>query len=138
MEECGVTVMGRLPQHEVAKMYQRANVLAYPTEFYEIDCISVRKAQLAGCYPVTTDFAALETTNANGYKVKSKKNDENWSLPYQMSFGLTDKKGQDEWVKACVERLQTPIEDRSEMVTWAKQFSWDNISAQWLTQIYGE
>jgi glycosyltransferase involved in cell wall biosynthesis len=131
----GIEIVGRLPQHEVAKMYQRANILAYPTEFYEIDCISVRKAQLAGCLPISTDFAALAETNAHGIKIPSKKDTTNWSLPYQMTFGLTDEKAQEAWVKSCVDALRTPISDRTNMVEWAKQYSWDIISNRWLTII---
>lgn len=131
MEESGVEIMGRLPQHEIAKMYLEANILAYPTCFYEIDCISVRKAQLAKCVPVTTDFAALKETNKFGIKVHTSKTMDDWALPYQISFGLDEVKAQEKWVDECVKLLEAPIGDRSEMKAFAESQKWTNIANQW-------
>ena len=51
---------------EIAKKYLEAGVFLYPTQFYEIHCISAVKAQLAGCKMVTSDFAALNETVKTG------------------------------------------------------------------------
>lgn len=130
----GFEELGRVDHQKVAEMYQRAAIFAYPTEFAEIDCISARKAQLGGAYPVTTDFAALNETVKYGYKVKSKKNKDNWCKDYQFEFGLEDKKAQEEWVNAVVDQLKNPIKDRSEMMEWAKSFNWENVAKKWLEQ----
>lgn len=130
--ESGIEVLGRIPQHEVAKLYQKANILLYPTGFFEIDCISVRKAQLGGCHPITTDYGALETTNEHGTKIHIDKSIEDWRPTYQYGFGVTDDKSIDAFVDACVEKLNNPITDRSHMVKWAEQFNWANISQKWL------
>lgn len=135
IEEAGIEALGKLPQAECAKLYQEGNILAYPSEFYEIDCISVKKAQFAGCLPITTDFAAFNESVQFGVKVHSPKNKDNWALPYQNSFGLTDEKTQQEWVDACVKILNTPIGDRKEMVEWASQFAWSNITKRWIKEL---
>lgn len=135
MKEAGIEVVGRLPQHEVAKLYLEGNILAYPTEFAEIDCISVRKAQAGGCFPITTDFSATRETNVHGTKVISFKNNDTWTKPGKWTFGIEDEKTKEDWVDAVVKQLQKPVGDRSEMQEWATDFTWDKIAQQWNEQI---
>ena len=136
MEKAGVEMLGKLPQAECAKLYQEGNILAYPSEFYEIDCISVKKAQFAGCIPVATDFAAFDESIKYGVKVHSPKTKDNWSLPYQDAFGLSDETAQKQWVNECVKILKTPIKDRAEMTEWASQFAWDKITKRWIQELH--
>lgn len=131
MKEAGVENMGRLSQAECAKLYLEGRILAYPSEFYEIDCISLKKAQACGCKPITTDFAAFEESNKYGIKVHSAKNNQNWCKNYQFHFGIEDEKLQDEWVEAVVKELKTPMKEEKEMREWSKKFDWDLISNQW-------
>ena len=131
MEDAGIENCGRLTQKDCAKLYLEANVLAYPTEFAEIDCITVKKAQGCGALPVTTDFGALEESVQYGAKIHSNKTKDDWCLPNQFSFGLQDEKAQKEWVDAVVKILKTPIEDRQPMKDWTQKFSWDKIAEQW-------
>lgn len=134
MEEAGIEDLGRLPQAECARLYQKASVLAYPSEFYEIDCISVKKAQAAGCVPVTTDFGAFYESNAYGVCVESPKTVENWCLPYQFSFGISDEKVQQKWVDEVVNVLRSPHPKYTvdKMKNWAAQFDWEIIAPKWL------
>lgn len=126
MEEAGVEVLGRLSQGEVAKLYHRANILAYPTVFAEIDCISVKKAQSGGAIPVTTNYGALEESNKYGVKVAVD------PKMYDMPFGLKDEKAQKEWVDACVKILKKKIGGRSEMQKWADEnFTWESIAKRY-------
>lgn len=69
----GVTVHGRVSHEELAKAMGQTQVWAYPTEFPEIHCITALKAQEAGCYPVTTNVAALAETVQSGSKIATKK-----------------------------------------------------------------
>jgi len=132
MEEAGIENMGRLTQKDCAKLYLEANILAYPTEFAEIDCITVKKAQACGAIPVTTDFGALEESVQFGMKIHSKKTKDDWCKPFQFHFGIDGEKEQKEWVDAVVEQLKKPIGDRSEMKEWSKKFSWGLISSKWI------
>jgi len=135
MEEAGVESLGKLSQKECAKLYLEGNIFAYPTGFYEIDCISARKAQAAGCYPVTTDFAALDETVQFGTKIHTSLNKDNWAKSFQFSFGIKDEKEQDAWVEACVKKLKEPIEDRTNMMNYVKEFTWDKIALKWINVI---
>lgn len=131
MEDAGIENLGRLSQAECAKLYLEGNILAYPTEFAEIDCITVKKAQACGCLPVTTDFGALKESVQHGVKIKSQKTKDTWCLPYQFHFGLEDETAQNAWVDAVVEQLQKPIEDRTEMKQWTRRFEWPKIADRW-------
>lgn len=131
MADAGIENLGRLSQKECAKLYLEGNVLAFPTEFAEIDCITVKKAQACGCLPITTDFGALNESVQHGIKIHSDKTKDNWCKPNQFHFGLDNKEAQDQWVEAVVKQLKTPMDDRTEMKEWAKKFSWDKISLQW-------
>lgn len=133
MEEAGIENMGRLSQKECAKLYLEGNILAYPTEFAEIDCITVKKAQACGCMPITTDFGAMQESVQHGVKVHSTKTKDNWSAGFKMGFGIEDEKAKQEWIDAVVKQLKTPMGDRKEMKKWAKKFEWPLIAKSWDT-----
>lgn len=131
MEEAGIETLGRISQAQVGKLYQKAAILAYPTEFAEIDCLSVKKAQAAGCTPVTTDFGALSESVKYGYKILSSKTKDNWNRPYQFFFGLEGEKAQALWVDRVVYALEHPYHNEAEMNEWSHQFEWPKIAAKW-------
>ena len=133
MDEAGIENLGRLSQKECAKLYLEGNILAYPSEFYEIDCITVKKAQACGCMPITTDFAAFEESVRHGVKVPSKLTVDTWGKEF--GHGIKDKETQDRWVEAVVKQLKTPLDDRKDMREWAKRFDWKLISKQWIEEI---
>lgn len=143
MEDAGIENMGRLSQAECAKLYLEGSVLAYPSEFAEIDCISVKKAQACDCVPVTTDFGAFRESVQFGFTVKSNKTKDDWSKPYQISFGIEDEKTQAEWVdkvvmvltrdkhlEDCFKSLKSPKVSKKE---WLDGFRWDNVAKTWLS-----
>lgn len=129
MEDAGIENLGRLSQNDVGRMYHKAAILAYPTEFYEISCISVLKAQAAGCLPVTTDFAALAESNHFGAKIHSQKTKDTWSRPYQFHFGLEDEAAQKQFVDACVAALKNP--KRFDPAEWVVHYEWATIAKEW-------
>lgn len=130
MKEAGIEDLGRITQEEVGKLYQKASVFAYPTEFAEIDCISVKKAQAGGAIPMTTNFGALGESNKFGIKIPSKKTKDNWNRPYQFHFGLEDESGQEAWIEQMVRQLENRIEEPG-MRNWCIQFQWPNIAERW-------
>lgn len=131
MDEADIESLGKLTQAEVGKLYQRASILAYPTEFAEIDCISVKKAQAARCLPVTTDFGALNESIKYGEKIHSTKKANEWNKPYQFHFGLEDKEAQQQWIEAVVKQLNRPTYNLNTLEEWSHQFEWPKIAARW-------
>lgn len=60
LSQDGVTEGGRIGHKELLKQKASSAIHYYPTNFEEIDCISVRESALVGAIPFTTDYAALE------------------------------------------------------------------------------
>lgn len=106
---------------EIAKKYEEAGIFLYPTEFYEIDCISARKAQLAGCKVICSDFAALNETVKYGVKIHTE--GKKWGVAN--TFG-------DDNTNAYVEAILNAGEPNKKQIEWVKDnFNWTNIAKQW-------
>lgn len=136
MEEAGIVNRGRLNHGEVQEMYERATVFAYPSEFAEIDCISLTKAMASGAIPVTTDFSAMGGKQGHGgYFIHSDKNKDTWCKPYQYDFSLEDENKLNEWVDACVKALTEP-HDTQAMEKYAKEtYDWERVTDVWEANI---
>lgn len=128
IKEAGIEDLGRITQEEVGKLYQKASVFFYPTEFAEIDCISVKKAQAAGCYPVTTDFGALKESVEWGNALYSSKTKDNWNKPYQFHFGAEDEHLQSKLFYQVVLLLQKGIPRNT---FDSSKLAWTKIAERW-------
>jgi len=138
MEEAGIEILGRLNHQEVAKLYERANIFLYPTEFAEIHCISAVKAQAAGDIVITTNFSALDETVRHGVKVTSRKTKDDWARPYQFDFSVENKAMIDEFVDHTVMYLKAAISTVNyrgaidEQMDWARRtYNWERIAKMW-------
>ena len=58
-----VVFMGAIPRRDLVVEEMKAQVLSYPCIYDELFCISVAEAQVAGAYPITSEFGAVKTTN---------------------------------------------------------------------------
>jgi glycosyltransferase involved in cell wall biosynthesis len=133
MLDAGIETLGRLALADVANLYQRGALLAYPTDFVEIDPISVKKAQACGCVPVTTDVGGLADGVQFGIKVPCKAPDPPLQ-PGRFYYGAEDPETQRLWVDAIIDLLKNPrkrLELAEEGRIWARQFSWPQIAARW-------
>lgn len=130
MKELGVVERGRLNRTDIERLYDQAAIFLYPTEFYEIFCISAVKAQIAGAFPITTDFAALNEVVKWGDTIHSKKTLDTWVSPYQFDFAATDLL--EPFVEKVIERLRNParLEEKMRESTITK-FSWDRVADEW-------
>lgn len=129
MEAAGVENLGKISHKEVAKLTLSAGVMLYPTHFYEIDCVSARKAQLGGAHVVSSDFAALNTTVKYGYKIHSPYTIENWCSAY--AFDMSDDPVRDdEYVDAVLEAFKN--NEREQMQVWARMFTPEYIASVWI------
>lgn len=115
----GGTMLG---QGDIAKKYLEAGIFLYPTEFYEIFCISAVKAQLAGCKMVTSDFAALAEV-VQGEKIHTE--GEKWGK--ENTFG--DTVNTDKYLAAILDRgcLKSTIDPNT--------YSWEMVGKQWIKEI---
>ena len=138
MKFAGVEELGRIGHDDIAKLYQEAGIFAYPSEFAEIDCISLSKAMAAGAIPVTTDFSAMgEKQGHGGYFIHSQKNKDTWYLNNKFDFSIEDEEIKKEWINKTIETLKNPPseEERIAMREWAiETFNWDKISNVWMME----
>lgn len=110
---------------EVAKKYLESGVFLYPSEFLEIDCISARKAQLAGCKMVTSDFGALkETVKTQKIHTEGKR----WSNG-DSTFG--DLKNKEKYVDAIL-----GWENESNPAKIAEEYNWAKIAEKWKESLF--
>jgi len=115
-----------IPQSEIAKKYLEASYFLYPTQFFEIHCISSIKAQYAGCKMVTSDFAALKESVQFGTKIHTE--GKKWS-DGEINFGDTQPS---KYVDAILEDKKVSAAQSQ----WALDtYNWNNISSQWLSVI---
>lgn len=113
-----------LSHTEIAKKYLEAGIFLYPTSFLEVHCISILKAQAAGCRVISSDFAALEETSKYGYKVHT--DGKRWGR--DNTFG--DIENNEKYVEAILNYSPTK-EHTEKMIKWAKSVNWEFVSNEW-------
>lgn len=122
MAQDGVFEHGRIGHKQLAKEFAKSGIYAYPSHFEEISCISAMKAQVAGCIPVVTDYAALAETVKEGIKI----------------HGRADQ-CMDDYKKALIsllknEGLQENL--RAKVLANREQFSWAKVAEGWHDNIF--
>lgn len=120
----GITDHGRIGHRELAKEYLKAGIWVYPSHFPEISCIAAMKAQVAGCVPVFTDFAALKETVKAGIVIPGNAEDPNVFF---------------EWKMALIELLKNPEaqeEIRSLVLKHREEFHWKDVAKQWSEELF--
>lgn len=58
-----VEFLGAVPRERLVEEQLKAQIHLYPCVYEELFCISVAESQIAGAYPITSNFGALPTTN---------------------------------------------------------------------------
>jgi glycosyltransferase involved in cell wall biosynthesis len=119
--EPDVQFLGRVPRLDLCRLQQEAELQSYPCTYEELFCISVAECATAGATPVTSTFAAIQTTNEWGVQIPGD--------PTTPSF-----------VETFVERIASLLgkeraymeTQRATMIPAARQrFDWNNIAAKW-------
>lgn len=122
----GITHHGRVSQPEIEKWYKKCGIFAYPSHFYEINCISAFKSELWGAVPITIDYAALKETVQFGEKVKG---------------DIYDPDVLEEYKKVLIDYLKHPEKQekiRPAMMKWARDtYGWDKVADQWTKEFRG-
>jgi glycosyltransferase involved in cell wall biosynthesis len=115
----GIIQHGRVDQTTLAEAFMRSSVWLYPTYFTETYCITAVEAQLGGAIPITNHLAALAETVRSGWIIDG---------------DVHDPEVQEQYVKAVITALQTPMDKRPEhdqVKINAPALSWDDIAASW-------
>jgi glycosyltransferase involved in cell wall biosynthesis len=123
MHQEGITDHGRIGKAELKELRQKCGILAYPSHFYEIFCISAVEAALDGVVPVVTSLGALNETVLNGVVVDG---------------DITKKEVQKEYLEALLALMND--EDRRHKLAkkgmeWAKKFAWQDVARYWSNEM---
>ncbi len=112
-----VFFLGKIERQRLVKEQLAAQVHSFPCKFKELFCISVAECQVAGAWPVTSNIAALPTTNQWGTIIWGNDFDYQWGRSYIDS--LVDVL---QLEKAAIENMQNQAK---------KRFDWHRICEQW-------
>jgi glycosyltransferase involved in cell wall biosynthesis len=69
LKQPGITHYGRVGKEKLGELRKQCGIIAYPTHFLEINCISMLEAQRDGLVPVTMSLGALQETVGSGVKL---------------------------------------------------------------------
>lgn len=137
LKKKGLVIGGdRISHKQVAFENLKAGVLLYPSEFYEIDWIGGSKAQIAGCLPITTDFAAIGDKVQHGIKIHTNIGNK-WDKDVLCDFSVKSEKIKKEFVKELLDYFKDVDKiSRSEMSKWArKEFDINRVINMWNNEI---
>ena len=119
LKQEGITDHGRIGKEELKELREKCGILAYPSHFFEIFCISAVEAQLDGVVPVTTSIGALGETNHCGVIVDG---------------DITKPEVQKEYLEALLDLMGDEGKRKKmalEGMEWAKQFDYKIIAKKW-------
>jgi GT2 family glycosyltransferase len=130
MEQDGIIHHGRLGKEELSKLRKTCGILAYSTDFFEINCITVLESQKDGCVPVVMNqkdwddqeiYTALNETVYAGVKVEG-----------------NIRKDQDKYLKELLSLMGSKKrweELSAKGIKGAQKYSWEKIGNQWLAEM---
>lgn len=119
MSQEGITEHGRIGKKELKELRQQCGILAYPSHFYEIFCISAVEAALDGVVPVVTALGALNETVPFGVIVEGDITHTEVRKKYlEELLALMGNEGKRK--KLAIQGME-----------WAKKYSWVNIAKDW-------
>lgn len=117
---------GRLPQDQLARLYQESVCWLYPTAFLEVSCISAMEAMAGGCTPVTSEAGALpETIGDGGLIVKGNTYSKAWKEFYVLC------------ARAALLAPDIRAGYRDAMRARAEHHTWDNAYKKWQEVVGG-
>lgn len=129
MKQPGIKEHGRISKDELDKLTTECGVLAYPTDFFEISCITVLNSQKLGCVPVVMNpkwnldedkiYCALNETVYSGLKVDGDIKTDGGRLVYLQA--LTQIMGNETAWKKLSEGGKKGI----------YKYKWENIALEW-------
>lgn len=123
LNKSGIKECGRISHEQLAEEYKKSAIWLYPTGFEEIDCITAKKAQAAGCTPITTGYGALQVSVMDEEK--------DWG---NKIYSEDNADVIDDLVARTVEKLNNPETEKEREARAQKvlnKFGWEAVAKQW-------
>lgn len=115
----GIDFLGAIPREQLVELQLKADMLLYPCIYEELFCIACAEAQVAGAFPITSNFGALKTTNTTSGLLGHPKKDE-----FRKDF-------LDKVVYMSRNRKELEKERVNMIVSSTERFSLDTILNKW-------
>lgn len=135
MRQEGIIHHGRVGKGELTALRDQCGILAYPTHFFEIDCITVKECQIQGCVPVVMNF---DTTLEDGSVTKTAL-DEHVYAGIKVDGDIRTEEGR----KSYTQALLSLLGDEQEWKRLSKEgkkkhqeLIWGNRAIQWEKEIF--
>ena len=117
-------MLGAIKRPQLVEEEMKADLFVYPSTFDEQFCISCSEAQIAGAYPITSDFGALPTTNMGSVIIGDPRNSE--------------------WRERFIDVVVSNLQDRHSLITKQRQvqikainrFGIERIIEEWNKKIF--
>jgi len=120
LNEGNVQFLGAIPRVRLVAEQCAADILAYPSTYEELFCISAAECQVAGAVPVASDRGALPTTVEWGKIITGAPSTHHWQEAFENEvvnlLGDRDK----------LEKAQAKMKRAA-----AKRFDWGKIATKW-------
>ena len=117
----GVQYVGNVPRRDLTRLLLEAEIMAYPSVYEELFCVSAAEAQYAGAMPITSKAGALTTTNEFGLTIPGDPATE--SFIKNFAKRIVDLLGVDH------DHLQSRRASMMEMAR--RRFDWNVIAERW-------
>ena len=116
-----VHFMGKVPRSQLVKLQLKSDIMAYPSVYEELFCISAAECQVAGALPVTSVSGALPTTNEFGITIPGNPKTANWVSAFSSR------------IVSLLTQEEEYLEQRQyKMMKAARQrFDWEKIADRW-------
>jgi glycosyltransferase involved in cell wall biosynthesis len=120
MQQKDVYHLGRIGKDELKKVRQQCGILAYPSYFLEINCLSIIEGAKEGVVPVSVDIGAIKETLNHGIFIKGDIRKKEVQEEYKKAL-ISLMKDKKEW-----ERLSYRCQKE------ARKYEIDKIADKWI------
>jgi glycosyltransferase involved in cell wall biosynthesis len=133
MQQRGIHHYGRLGKKELADLRKKCGILAYSTDFFEINCITALDCQKDGCVPVVMNqkdwdseelYTALDETVYAGIKVEGNIRTDKEKYFEALTGLMGDEK---EWKKLSIKGING-----------SQKYLWPKIAEKWAPEFAKE
>ncbi len=110
----GIVLRGRVTQKQLYQEWLTSGLWVYPTDFFEMNCITAQEAQAMGAYPIVMNIHAQAEKTVIGALMDLDDTDLEWAQIIEMKSGNADI-------------------DRQEIMLAARhEFDWENSVNDWI------
>lgn len=116
-----VLFQGKVPRSKLVKLQLQSEILAYPSVYEELFCISAAECQVAGAVPVTSAAGSLPTTNEFGITIPGNPKTATWVDAFSSR------------IVSLLTHENEYLEERQAMMMRGARgrFDWNKIAERW-------